>query len=101
MFEKERFAEDCRAALKEHDTHSAIPELVSKAVTIPSEIIRALGEPKRAGVEIIYRGNNLTILNLSWGPHMKFKAHDHRMSAVIGIAAIHVYGGRFLCYATQ
>jgi len=49
MFEKERFIEDCRAALKEDDTHSAIRELVTAAVTTPSEVIRALGQPKRAG----------------------------------------------------
>jgi len=89
MFEKERFIEDCRAALKEDDTHSAIRELVTAAVTTPSEVIRALGQPKRAGVETIYRANDLTILNLCWGPYMKFKPHDHRMWAVIGI-----YGGR-------
>jgi len=89
MFEKERFIEDCRAALKEDDTHSAIRELVTAAVTTPSEIVRVLGEPKRAGVETIYRANDLTILNLCWGPYMKFKPHDHRMWAVIGI-----YSGR-------
>jgi predicted metal-dependent enzyme (double-stranded beta helix superfamily) len=89
MFEKEGFVENCHAALKEHDPHSAIRELVTKAVATPSEITRALGEPKRAGVQTIYRANDLTILNLCWGPHMKFKPHDHRMWAVIGI-----YGGR-------
>ena len=89
MFQKERFIEDCRAALKEDDTHAAIRELVTAAVKTPGAIIRALGEPKRAGVETIYRANDLTILNLCWGPYMKFKPHDHRMWAVIGI-----YGGR-------
>jgi predicted metal-dependent enzyme (double-stranded beta helix superfamily) len=88
MFEKERFVEDCRAALKEHDTHSAIRELVAAVVTTPRETVRVLGEPKRAGVETLYRANDLTILNLCWGPYMKFKPHDHRMWAVIGI-----YGG--------
>lgn len=88
MFQKERFIEDCRAALKEDDTHAAIRELVTAAVKTPSEIVRALGEPKRAGVETLYRTNDLTILNLCWGPYMKFKPHDHRMWAVIGI-----YGG--------
>jgi predicted metal-dependent enzyme (double-stranded beta helix superfamily) len=89
MFEKQRFVGDCRTALKEYDAHSAIRELVTAAVATPSEIIRALGEPKRAGVETLYRANDLTILNLCWGPYMKFKPHDHRMWAVIGI-----YGGR-------
>ena len=38
MFEKEGFVENCHAALKEHDPHSAIRELVSKAVGRPSEM---------------------------------------------------------------
>ena len=89
MFQKERFVEECRAALKERDTHAAIHELVARAVSEPAQIVRALGEPKRAGVEAIYRSDDLTILNLCWGPRMEFKPHDHRMWAVIGI-----YGGR-------
>ena len=89
MFEKERFVEECRAALKESDTHAAIRELVARIVSEPAHIVRALGEPQRAGVETIYKADNLTILNLCWGPRMEFKPHDHRMWAVIGI-----YGGR-------
>jgi predicted metal-dependent enzyme (double-stranded beta helix superfamily) len=88
MFEKERFVEECRAALKERDTHAVVRELVARAVSEPMQIVRALGEPRRAGVETIYKADDLTILNLCWGPQMKFKAHDHRMWAVIGI-----YGG--------
>jgi predicted metal-dependent enzyme (double-stranded beta helix superfamily) len=88
MFEKERFIEDCRAALKERDTHAAVRELVARAVSEPTQIVRALGEPQRAGVDTIYKADDLTILNLCWGPQMKFKPHDHRMWAVIGI-----YGG--------
>jgi predicted metal-dependent enzyme (double-stranded beta helix superfamily) len=89
MFEKERFIEDCRAALKERNTQAAIRELVARAVSEPAHIVRALGEPQRAGVETIYKADDLTILNLCWGPRMEFKPHDHRMWAVIGI-----YGGR-------
>ena len=51
--------------------------------------MRGLGDPVRAGVDTIYRADDLTILNLCWGPRMQFKPHDHRMWAVIGI-----YGGR-------
>ena len=89
MFEKERFIEDCRAALKENSAQAAIRELVARAVSDPKDVLRALGEPKRAGVETLYKGDDLTILNLCWGPGMVFKPHDHRMWAVIGI-----YGGR-------
>lgn len=89
MFQKERFIEDCRAALKESDAQAAIRELVARAVGDPADIVRALGEPQRAGVDTIYKADDLTILNLCWGPRMVFKPHDHRMWAVIGI-----YGGR-------
>lgn len=89
MFQKERFIEDCRAALKERNAQAAIRELVEKAVSEPAQVVRALGAPKLSGVETIYRADDLTILNLCWGPRMVFKPHDHRMWAVIGI-----YGGR-------
>ena len=89
MFEKERFIEECRAALKEKNAQAAIRELVEKAVSDPAQIVKALGEPRRAGVETIYKAEDLTILNLCWGPQMVFKPHNHLMWAVIGI-----YGGR-------
>ena len=87
MFDKERFIEDCRTALKETNAHAAIRELVERAISDPAQILRALGEPQRAGVETIYRADDLTILNLFWGPQMVIKPHDHRMWAVIGIYA--------------
>ena len=89
MFQKDRFVEECRAALEERHAQAAIRELVEKAVSEPAQVVRALGEPKLAGVEKIYRADDLTILNLCWGPRMVFKPHDHHMWAVIGI-----YGGR-------
>jgi predicted metal-dependent enzyme (double-stranded beta helix superfamily) len=87
MFQKERFIEECRAALKERHAQAVIRELVEKAVSEPAQVVRALGEPKLAGVEKIYRADDLTILNLCWGPRMVFKPHDHQMWAVIGIYA--------------
>jgi predicted metal-dependent enzyme (double-stranded beta helix superfamily) len=87
MFQKERFIEGCRAALRENDAQAAIHELVARSVSDPAQVVRALGEPQRSGVETIYRADDLTILNLCWGPRMVFKPHDHRMWAVIGIYA--------------
>ena len=89
MFETDRFIEDCRAALNEGDSRGAIRDLVARAVSTPSHILRALGEPVRSGVNTIYRAPDLTILNLCWGPGMSIHPHDHRMWAVIG-----VYTGR-------
>jgi predicted metal-dependent enzyme (double-stranded beta helix superfamily) len=85
MFEKEDFIEDCRAAIKGKDAQAVIRELVARAVSEPSQLIRVIGEPKRAVIETIYKADDLTILNICWPPRMQFKPHDHRMWAVIGI----------------
>jgi predicted metal-dependent enzyme (double-stranded beta helix superfamily) len=90
MFEKDRFIENCRAAVQnERDARAAIRQLVVAAVASPREVLRGLGEPQRSGVEVLYHGPDLTILNLSWGPLMHIRPHNHGMWAVIGI-----YGGR-------
>ena len=89
MLEKERFIEDCRrAAATESDSQAAIRELVARAVSDPAQVAKAFGELTRSGVETVYRGPDLTILHLGWGPCMYMRPHDHRMWAVIGI-----YGG--------
>jgi predicted metal-dependent enzyme (double-stranded beta helix superfamily) len=85
MFDKDDFISACRGALKEHDPQAAIRELVAQAVSEPREIVRALGEPVRAGLTPLYNGEDLTILNLCWGPGLEIRPHDHRTWAVIGI----------------
>lgn len=88
MFQKEQFIEECRSALGESDAQGAIQEIVARAVAEPRQLLSGLGEPKLAGAEIIYRAEDLTILNVVWGPRMAMHPHDHRMWAVIGL-----YGG--------
>lgn len=89
MFDKEQFIEDCRAAIKGKDAQAVIRQHVERAIREPSQLMRILGEPNRAGVDTIYKADDLTILNLRWGPGMVIRPHDHRMWAVIGI-----YSGR-------
>ena len=84
MFETDRFIADCRGAGLASGP-SGVLEVVSAAVSAPAEILRALGEPRRAGVHALYRSTELTIFNLIWGPQMCQLPHDHRMWAVIGI----------------
>jgi len=85
MFELERLIADCRAAQQRGDGQPAIRELVARAVTEPAALLSALGAPTRAGIFPLYRGDDLTMLNLVWGPGMSLMPHDHRMWAVIGI----------------
>lgn len=85
MFVTQEFVDDCRKALQETNVHGAVKEVVQSAVAQPTQVVAALGEPKLAGIETIYRADELTILNVLWGPHMTLYPHDHRMWAVIGI----------------
>src|SRR6185436_14178459 len=89
MFDKDRFIEDCRAALTDSSAQGAVLELVREAVRAPGEVEGALGTPTDGGITTIYRSEELTILNVIWAPHMAIYPHEHRTWAVIGI-----YGGQ-------
>jgi predicted metal-dependent enzyme (double-stranded beta helix superfamily) len=83
MFDLDRFIEECRAAVMQGQP--AVRELVARAVAEPGDVLRALGEPTRAGLNTLYRSDELTILNLVWGPYMTLMPHNHGMWAVIGL----------------
>jgi predicted metal-dependent enzyme (double-stranded beta helix superfamily) len=89
MFDLDRFIEDCRDAVRQDQSHKAAREALARANSDPAAILRALGEPTRAGVAPLYKSDTLTILNVVWGKRMTIMPHDHRMWAVIG-----VYTGR-------
>ena len=86
MFDVDRFIADCRGASAAYGS-SGVLEVVARAVSAPSEVVRALGEPRRAGLNVISRSPELTILNVVWGPRMCQLPHNHRMWAVIGMYA--------------
>ena len=85
MLDVERFIGDCRQAVAGSDGQKAIQALVERAVSDPSGVLAGLGEPERAGVQKIHVSDNLTILNVIWGPQMTLMPHNHEMWAVIGI----------------
>ncbi len=89
MFEVESFVSECRSALQANPSYKLVREVVARAVSEPAAIIRALGEPQRAGITKLFQADDLTILNMAWGRYMNFPPHNHRMWAVIGI-----YSGR-------
>jgi hypothetical protein len=88
MFEVDQFVADCRAAFAADSTHKAIREVLARAMSEPTAILRGLGEPKRAEIRKVFHSDSLTILNVVWAPGMMVMPHNHRMWAVIGIAAI-------------
>lgn len=85
MFDLERLIADCEAAVAVSDTHAEVREILARAVRDPAAVLARLGEPKRAGVEVLHHASRLTIVNLVWGPHMSFMPHNHHMWAVIGL----------------
>ena len=89
MFDLDRFIADCRAAMGSAGSQKAIRELAREAVSDPDQVIQVLGEPKKAGIDLLYRSNEITVINVVWGPRMTAMPHNHHMWAVIGM-----YGGR-------
>ena len=87
MFDKDRFIEECIAALAEGQ--QAVREVVTAAVSDSAAVMAALGEPQHAGITPLHRSSELTILNFAWAPCMSLMPHNHQMYAVIGI-----YSGR-------
>ena len=51
--------------------------------------MKELGEPKKAGIDLLHRSSDLTVINFIWSPYMTLIPHNHNMFAVIG-----VYNGR-------
>ncbi len=84
MFDVERFIADCREAADASGSRGVL-EPVARAVAIPSEVLKALGEPQRAAVQVLHRSAEITVFNLIWGPRMCQLPHNHGMWAVIGI----------------
>src|SRR5258708_36339784 len=88
MFELEQFVADCRVALKQESSHKFVREVVSRAVSDPAQVLKALGGPKRAEMQILHRSDDLTILNVIWAPWMTLLPHNHQVGAVIGVYTV-------------
>ncbi len=89
MFDRDRFIAECQEAVAADPSHRLVREVVARAVSDPAAVIRVLGEPARAGIEVLFRCPTLSVFNLAWGPGMSVHPHNHHMWAVIGI-----YSGR-------
>ena len=84
MFDLDQFIADLRATLPEK-SRQPMKEVVARAVSDPAALMRAIGEPDKAGVQVLHRSPDLTVLNLLWAPRQIALPHDHRMPALIGM----------------
>jgi predicted metal-dependent enzyme (double-stranded beta helix superfamily) len=85
----EQLIEECRAAVAGTEAHGTVRELVARAVSDPVALASALGDPEHAGVQVLYQGPDVTVINFTWAPCMSFKPHNHNMWSIVGI-----YSGR-------
>ena len=84
-FELGSFLERCHAAVAAKDAERAVRALVAEAVSDPSSLARALGEPKHAGLRTLHRSEDLTVIDFTWAPLMCLKPHTHSMWSVVGL----------------
>lgn len=84
-FDLDQFIADCRVALMASRPHKCVREVVARAISDRSSVLKALGEPKCGALQALYRSNNLTIMNIIWAPHLMRPPHNHQMWGVIGI----------------
>jgi len=85
MFDLDQFIADCRDAVACDPSHKLVREVVARAVAEPTAVMKGVGEPKLGHVDTLYRGDDLTILNVVWPPLFTIMPHEHRMWAVIGV----------------
>ena len=81
----DRFVEDCVIANQESDAQAAVNEVLTGAVAKPNAVLSALGEPDKAGLNVLLSSATLTIFAATWTPQMNLMPHDHLMWANIGI----------------
>lgn len=81
----ERFVADCVAANEETDAQAAVREVLARAVSTPDAVLAALGDPGKAGLNVLLSSPSLTIFAATWTPQMNLMPHDHLMWANIGI----------------
>ena len=86
-FDRQQFVADCLAANREQDAQGAVREVLQRAVANHGDVLRVLGEPIQAGLDVLHQSPELTVFAAKWAPRMALVPHDHRMWALIGLYA--------------
>jgi len=63
----ERFVEDCVIANRETDAQTAVKDVLARAVSTPGAVMAALGDPSKAGLNVLLSSATLTIRS-QWKP---------------------------------
>jgi predicted metal-dependent enzyme (double-stranded beta helix superfamily) len=85
QLDPDRFVDDVKRASRERDAQRAVDQVLARTLSEPARVLAGLGEPRGAGLNVLYRADDLTILNVVWAPLMFLLPHNHNMWASIGI----------------
>jgi predicted metal-dependent enzyme (double-stranded beta helix superfamily) len=81
----DHLVEDCIVANRDSEPQAAVREVLAKAVQNHRAVLTSIGEPNRAGINVLHRSETLTIFAATWTPQMNLMPHKHLMWANIGI----------------
>ena len=81
----DHFVEDCIAANRDSEPQAAVRDVLAKAVHNHKAVLASIGEPYKAGINVLHRSATLTIFAATWTPQMNLMPHNHLMWANIGI----------------
>ena len=84
-FDVDELVAACRAAVAGTDGQRAVREIVERAMAEPGAVAAALAEPEHAGLEALYRADDLTVIHFTWAPWMSLRPHNHSMWSIVGI----------------
>jgi predicted metal-dependent enzyme (double-stranded beta helix superfamily) len=84
MFDLDTFLSDCLAANAADQPRLAVKEVLDRAVSDPAGVAAAL-PPDRAQLTKLHVADDLTVLQVVWGPGQRIRPHDHLTWATIGI----------------
>jgi predicted metal-dependent enzyme (double-stranded beta helix superfamily) len=84
MIDVDELVASCLLTLKEPEPRLAVKEVLQRTVSNGAGPGSELGRPER-WLNILYRSDELTVLDAIWPPKISLFPHDHRMWAAIGI----------------
>jgi predicted metal-dependent enzyme (double-stranded beta helix superfamily) len=85
MLDVDAFVRGCKEAAAGDDGVKGVRKLMRDVIATPHDITDRLGVPNKGGIETLYHGEDLTVLNIVWAPQMAVPPHNHLMWAIIGI----------------